>query len=159
MVARRIGCGATALPVRRSVSAECLPTFEAPNTTPDVRSTSGEPLVASMYLLAGLDPNDTGVDQLAAIVAEYEAWIARQSLRFGELSERQRATAKAHLDQCTEAANRMAMAFRYCRAIHKSAAHSSSRILRCSCNSYGQDVKRARLIRPGSRNPLICRAL
>jgi hypothetical protein len=35
------------------VSAECLPVFETPSTTPDIRSRSGQPLIASMRLLAG----------------------------------------------------------------------------------------------------------
>jgi hypothetical protein len=33
-----------------SVSAECLPVFETPSTTPDIRSSSGQPLVASIRI-------------------------------------------------------------------------------------------------------------
>ena len=59
-----------------SVSAECLPVFETPSTTPDIRTSSGQPLVASMRLLSGIDPGSDGTEQLEAIVSEYEAWIA-----------------------------------------------------------------------------------
>ncbi|MGD9126469.1 MAG: hypothetical protein PVH19_03740, partial [Planctomycetia bacterium] len=36
------------------VSAECLPVFETPNMTPDICSHNGQPLIASMRLLAGV---------------------------------------------------------------------------------------------------------
>lgn len=90
-----------------SVSAECLPVFEAPNITPDVRTGTGQPLVALMRALAGLDPGDDGLAAVEAIVIAYEDWIARQQSRIGDLDERFRKTAHAHLARCTRSASRM----------------------------------------------------
>lgn len=90
-----------------SVTAECLPVFETPSTTPDIRTSSGEPLVASMRLLSGIDPASDGTGQLEAIVSEYEAWIAVQRGRIPALVPRLRETAEAHMEQCAEAARRM----------------------------------------------------
>ena len=90
-----------------SVSAECLPVFETPSTTPDIRSSNGEPLVASMRLLSGIDPSSNGIEQLETIISEYEAWIAAQRDRIAGLSARLRNTAEAHMEQCSEAARRM----------------------------------------------------
>ena len=89
------------------VSAECLPVFESPSITPDIRTPDGQPLVAPMRSLAGLDPDDDGLGTVARIVDEYEAWIASQQSRIGNLDERLRETARAHLDRCSGAALRM----------------------------------------------------
>lgn len=90
-----------------SVSAECLPIFETPSTTPDIRTSSGEPLVASMRSLAGLDPETDGFDQLDRIVTEYEHWITEQESRIPGLSTRLQETARAHMIECAEVARRM----------------------------------------------------
>lgn len=90
-----------------SVSAECLPVFETPSTTPDIRSSSGQPLVASMRLLARIDSGTNGFDQLESIVSEYETWIEGQRNRIAGLSSRLHETATAHMNQCSEAAQRM----------------------------------------------------
>lgn len=90
-----------------SVSAECLPAFETPSTTPDIRSSSGQPLVASMRSLAGIDPETDGFDELDGIVSEYERWITGQEARIAGLSTRLQETARSHMGACTEAASRM----------------------------------------------------
>ena len=90
-----------------SVSAECLPFFETPSTTPDIRSSSGQPLVASMRSLARIDAGSNGFDQLEAIISEYETWIEVQVNRIAGLGARLQETARAHMRQCTEAAQRM----------------------------------------------------
>ncbi len=90
-----------------SVSAECLPIFETPSTTPDIRSINDQPLVASMRLLSGIDPVSDGTGQLEAIVSEYEAWIVVQRERIPGLTARLRETAEVHMEQCAEAARRM----------------------------------------------------
>ena len=90
-----------------SVSAECLPVFEAPNITPDIRTASGQPLIAPMRTLAGLDPTDDGLGAVRTIVSAYEEWIAGQQARIGGLDERLRETARAHLARCTDSAVRM----------------------------------------------------
>lgn len=90
-----------------SVTAECLPVFETLSTTPDIRTSSGQPLVASMRLLSGIDPAFDGTGQLDAIVSEYEAWIGVQRGRIPGLNARLQGTAEAHMEQCAEAAQRM----------------------------------------------------
>jgi hypothetical protein len=89
------------------VTAECLPVFETPSTTPDIRSSSGQPLIASMRMLAGIEQGSDGSEQLEAIAQEYEAWIAEQRGRIPSLNARLRETAEAHLVQCSEAARQM----------------------------------------------------
>jgi hypothetical protein len=105
------GCAAdwsrSAPTAAESVSAECLPVFETPSTTPDVRSSSGQPLVAYMRSLAGIDASSNGFDQLEGIVGEYESWIGLQRSRIAELDSRLQATAESHMRQCSEAAQRM----------------------------------------------------
>jgi hypothetical protein len=90
-----------------SVTAECLPVFETPSTTPDIRSSSGQPLIASMRMLAGIDQGSDGTEQLEAIVSEYEAWISVQRGRIPSLNARLQETAEAHMEHCSEAARRM----------------------------------------------------
>lgn len=89
------------------ISAECLSVFEAPNITPDICTDSGQPLVAPMRALAGLDPSDDGLGAVETIVGGYEAWIANQQARIGNLDERLRKTAHAHLARCADSALRM----------------------------------------------------
>jgi hypothetical protein len=91
----------------KRVSAECLPVYETPSTTPNIRSSSGQPLVAYMRSLASLDSNSDGFDQLETIVGEYERWIGLQTDRISALDNRLRATAESHMSQCAEAARRM----------------------------------------------------
>lgn len=89
------------------VSAECLPVFETPSTTPDVVSRSGQPLTASMRLLAGVVAGNDGFGELDAIADEYDSWITEQESRIGGLSRRLQETARTHMNQCSTAARRM----------------------------------------------------
>lgn len=92
----------------RNVSAECLPVFETPSTTPDIRTSSGgQPLVAFMRSLADIDSETDGFDQLDGIVSEYERWISEQEARIAGLSARLQKTARIHMSECAEAARRM----------------------------------------------------
>lgn len=49
-----------------------------------------------------------GLDRLDGLVEDYRAWIARGRERIGELPSQVRATAERHLDDATEAADRIA---------------------------------------------------
>ncbi len=89
------------------ISAECLPVVEIPKTTPDICSSSGEPLVAYMRPLTGIDVNSEGIEQLELIVRDYESWIAIQRGHISSLSGRLQKTATLHVDMCAEAAQRM----------------------------------------------------
>lgn len=93
--------------VATSVSAECLPAFETPNTTPNISSSSGEPLVASMQSLASISAGTNGYDQLEAIVGEYESWIESERGRIPNLNSRLQDTAETHMQKCSDAAQRM----------------------------------------------------
>lgn len=89
------------------VSAECLPVFETPSTTPNIVSASGEPLEASMRSLAGIAPNDVGDEQLENIISGYEDWIQSQESRIDALPEHMRLAANRHMKTCRESARRM----------------------------------------------------
>lgn len=89
------------------ISAECLPVAELSKITPDICSRNGEPLVAHMRPLAGIDSSSKGIEQLEHIVSEYESWISTQRSHIASLSERLQKTAKLHIDRCSEAAQRM----------------------------------------------------
>lgn len=97
------------------VRAECLPVFEAPSITPDVRLEDGRPLEVSMAALAGLTPGDDGFAAIEDIADGYEDWIARRREEAASLPERFRAAASDHLDQCEEAARRMRDGMAYLR--------------------------------------------
>ena len=89
------------------ISAECLPVVELSKATPDIRSSNGEPLVAYIRPLTGMNPNSNGLEQLERIVNEYELWIATQKKCIASLSDRLQKTAKLHIERCSEAAQRM----------------------------------------------------
>lgn len=89
------------------ISAECLPVVELSKITPDICSSSGEPLVAYMRPLTGIDFNSKGIEQLERIVSEYESWITRQRSHISSLSERLQKTANLHMHRCFEVAQRM----------------------------------------------------
>ena len=91
----------------RSVSAECLPAFEASRTTPDIFDSAGRPLEASMRSLSGIVEEMDGFDDLEAIVAEYERWIEKQEARIPLLGEYLRVTAREHMQECSRSASRM----------------------------------------------------
>lgn len=108
-----------------SVSAECLPVFETPSTTPDIRTSSGQPLVASMRLLSGIDPGSDGTEQLEAIVSEYEAWIAVQRGRIPGLMHGCERPPKATWSNAPKLPGVCAMACRCWQATRKSGALSN----------------------------------
>ncbi|MFZ5573020.1 MAG: helicase-related protein [Thermodesulfobacteriota bacterium] len=90
----------------RSVSAECLPIFETPNITPDI-TIKGEPLMASMRALAGIDSENGDFEELDRIINEYELWITAQDARIPGLEIKFQKIAQHHLTECAEAARRM----------------------------------------------------
>jgi len=56
---------------------ECLPFFETPATSADLKDEEGGPLRVSMRKLAGLDTKDNGDEEIEALVSAYERWIVR----------------------------------------------------------------------------------
>lgn len=90
-----------------SVSAECLPIFESPSITPDVRRPDGVPIDVSMAALAGLDPKNDGMSDLDAVVTSYEQWIEQRRTEIRLLAAKNRRAAERHIDRCSQCAVRM----------------------------------------------------
>ena len=57
------------------VQTNCMPTFETPAFSADVKSEDGEPIRASMRKLAGLDERDDGGEELDKLVRAYQSWV------------------------------------------------------------------------------------
>lgn len=89
------------------VTAECLPYFETPSITPDIKDSDGQPVDVSMVSLAGLDSKDDGFASLTRIVDLYEDWIQDKKEEIPHLAVRLREAATQHLEQCERCANRM----------------------------------------------------
>lgn len=89
------------------VTAECLPYFETPSITPDIKDSNGQPVDVSMASLAGLNPKDDGFASLARIVDLYEAWIQEKKEQIPYLDAGLQEPATLHLEQCERCAERM----------------------------------------------------
>lgn len=68
------------------ISAECLPTFETPSMTPDIRDKENQVIKVPMALLAGLVKEGDSFSLLERIVSLYEDWITEKE---GEISSLQ----------------------------------------------------------------------
>ena len=90
-----------------SISAECLPVFETPSITPDVRRPDGSPIDVSMAALAGLDPENDGMADLNAVVTSYEQWIEQKKREIALLEVKHRRAAERHIELCSRCAERM----------------------------------------------------
>ena len=98
----------------RSVTAEPLPVFQAPNISADVFLDDGESkLEVSMAALAGLVPEEDGSTSVDQLLALYEAWIAKEKRRIRDaagmplLAERYLKAADRHVADCEAALRRM----------------------------------------------------
>ncbi len=98
-----------------TVSAECLPRFETPSTTPDIRRDDGTPLEVPMAPLAGLVPGDDGFTSLTEVVDLYARWIEGGRARISSLEPRYREAAERHLNECAHSASRMRQGMDYLR--------------------------------------------
>ena len=91
----------------KTVNAECLPAFETPSVTPDIRRKDGSSLEVPMALLAGLIPGKDGFDALLEVVTLYEEWISQRRTEIASLEDKYQDAANAHMDECDRAALRM----------------------------------------------------
>lgn len=92
----------------KTVIAECLPTFETPSITPDIKREDGSSLEVPMATLAGLVDDDDGFAALQEVVERYEAWIEDRKNEIATLDKEQyRKAAEHHMDECETAAQRM----------------------------------------------------
>lgn len=96
-----------------AVSAECLPAFETPSITPDIRDSSGNLITVSMTNLAGLNPKDDGFTSLTRVVELYEEWIQTKSSEIANLEPNYLLIAQKHLEKCQRCAKRMRQGLEY----------------------------------------------
>lgn len=109
------GCGADWIhgrPERVSeVWTDVLPVFETPATSADlyVKGENGKTrsLRTSMRCLAGLDPDDDGLEDVLTLIKEYRRWIDELSSVTGTVPLEDRPTAAALIDRCRECAGRI----------------------------------------------------
>lgn len=88
-----------------SIWSDVLPVYETPSTTAELEFTDeGNRLTklrVSMRKLAGLDPKDSGREEVSLLISEYERWI--QKLRIDELTQvdgRLAETSEALIQRC-----------------------------------------------------------
>ncbi len=91
----------------KTVIAECLPTFETPSITPDIKREDGSSLEVPMATLAGLVEGDDGFAALQEVVERYENWIEVKRNEIATLEKQYHNAAHSHLDECERAAQRM----------------------------------------------------
>jgi hypothetical protein len=97
------------------VSAECLPTYEAPSITPEIAREDKSLIEVSMAELAGLVPGHDGFAALSEIVESYEAWIDERRDDLTHLDGKYKSAAERHLEQCRACAERMRKGVSYLR--------------------------------------------
>ena len=91
----------------RTVSIECFPVVEVPNTTPDIIRSDGSRLLVSMAPLAGLVDGDDGRLAMEEVVDLYEKWVSTRRAQVTQLDGQYRTAAAGHRDACDRAARRM----------------------------------------------------
>ncbi len=95
------------------VTAECLPVFETPSTTPEIEDDSGNPIKVAMAPLAGLVPGKDGFDELERVIDLYENWIAKKRNAVNSLPVYLQETAEEHLENCALCVRRMREGINY----------------------------------------------
>lgn len=89
------------------VAAECLPSYEAPSTTPDIVDDDGNPITVPIAPLAGIVEGDDGLSSIEALLHHYSEWIERQRARASELDGELQAAAARHIRLAGRALLRM----------------------------------------------------
>jgi hypothetical protein len=86
----------------RSVYADVMPAVQLPSMTPDIRDSSGDAIQLSMRDLAALPDDRSGPawKALAKLLAEYGAWIKRQTDESKTLPAHLRTVAERHIEAC-----------------------------------------------------------
>lgn len=89
------------------VKAVCLPSFETPSVTPDVRLPSGERLEVSMHALSNEKLEHEADDHIQRLLAGYQGWIRKHREKVFDLPREHHGAAERHLLKCQEAFDRM----------------------------------------------------
>ena len=106
------GCAADWVPAAAggtaiSVSGECLPWFQTPSITPDIRRKDRTPIDVSMAALAGLVAGNDGLEAVQEVVNSYREWIRDRTREIQHLDPKRRTVAGRHLEECSKCADRM----------------------------------------------------
>ncbi|MGB3652025.1 MAG: helicase-related protein [Rivularia sp. (in: cyanobacteria)] len=96
-----------------NVIAECLPAFETPSTTPDIRRKDNSNIEVPMAPLAGLVEGNDGFTALEEVVNLYEQWIEEKIAEIPFLDGKYQDAAYRHMDECNRAAQRMRNGLNY----------------------------------------------
>ena len=117
------GCAAdwvfgTTSGVAISVSGECLPSFQTPSITPNIRRKNGTPIDVSMASLAGLTDGDDGFGALQEVVNSYREWITDRAAEIKKLDPERQAAAERHLEECSKCAERMQDGIAFLKSDH-----------------------------------------
>jgi hypothetical protein len=79
------------------VSAECLPSYQAPSITPDIVDENQKPITVPIAPLAGIADGDDGDASMELLVRLYADWIERQRSRIPGLDAEFREAAARHV--------------------------------------------------------------
>ncbi len=89
---------------------DCMPTFETPGTSADLKDAEGEPIRVSMRKLAGLDPQDDGTDEVARLLQAYSDWmkgLEDLDSRTPPVPKELRGTAQILIERCRQCLERI----------------------------------------------------
>jgi hypothetical protein len=89
------------------VAAECLPSYEAPSTTPDIVDDHGNAITVPIAPLAGIVDGDDGLPSIDSLIAHYASWIERERRRAAKLDAEFQAAAARHLALADRVLSRM----------------------------------------------------
>ncbi|MGY1696813.1 helicase-related protein [Geodermatophilus sp. SYSU D00814] len=94
-----------------ALRAVCLPEFEAPSVTPDIRARDGSVLKVDMRVLASADRAGTE-SQIEELLVSYEDWIQKRKIERETLPPELQDAADEHLRECARALERMRAGWR-----------------------------------------------
>jgi len=97
----------------KTVSAECLPTFETPSITPDITHKDGSLLEVPIAPLAGLVEGEDGFDALSEVIELYQNWISEKRAEIPFLNKAYQDVAQRHMDECDRTVERMRKGLNY----------------------------------------------
>jgi hypothetical protein len=98
------------------VSAECLPQYETPSMTPDIKDKENQVIKVPMALLAGLDKEDNGFSTLERVISLYEEWIGEKESEISSLKIEFQAIAFKHIQALKRCASRMRDGLNYLKS-------------------------------------------
>lgn len=89
------------------IDAVCLPSFETPSITPDIKLPDGSALGVDMRVLANPARHDEAAQQIQHLLREYGTWIAAREEDAATLPQEHQKAAQRHLRDCGAALTRM----------------------------------------------------